>query len=312
MPQVNLITEISPEKLQSWIEEDINFLLIDTLAPEYHERVHIPQAQNCCVFQVTFPNRIEEITTDKHTPMVLYGANAGTMDAQSAAEKLHRSGYENIYILAGGIEGWRDAGLPLQGDAAALDEETQHLQPLQEGRYLVDPTKSSVVWAGRNPASRHYGNIVISAGELRVKKNEVSGDLHIDMNSITNINLEGDELQPVLVSHLKSDDFFDTDLYPSAQFEISGSTPLEENYRTSPNFGIQGRLNLKGKWADLIFPATINRLDDGSLTLEAHFDIDRTRWGVIYGSTRFFKHLGMHLVFDHLSIELRLVAEKNN
>ena len=42
-------------------------------------------------------------------------------------------------------------------------------------------------------------------------------------------------------------------------------------------------------------------------TAEAHFDIDRTRWKVIYGSSRFFKHLGMHLVFDLISIQCRIV-----
>jgi len=38
------------------------------------------------------------------------------------------------------------------------------------------------------------------------------------------------------------------------------------------------------------------------------FDIDRTRWNVIYGSSRFFEHLGMHLMFDPISIQIRIVA----
>jgi len=41
-----------------------------------------------------------------------------------------------------------------------------------------------------------------------------------------------------------------------------------------------------------------------------HFDMDRTRWGVIYGSSRFFEHLGMHLVFDLISFQIRLVFEE--
>lgn len=40
-----------------------------------------------------------------------------------------------------------------------------------------------------------------------------------------------------------------------------------------------------------------------------HFDIDRTRWGVICGSSRFFKHLGMHLVYDPISIQVRIFAD---
>jgi hypothetical protein len=43
------------------------------------------------------------------------------------------------------------------------------------------------------------------------------------------------------------------------------------------------------------------------MTIEAHFDIDRTRWKVIYGSARFFEHLGMHLVFDPISIQIYLM-----
>jgi hypothetical protein len=39
----------------------------------------------------------------------------------------------------------------------------------------------------------------------------------------------------------------------------------------------------------------------------ANFDLDRTRWGVIYGSARFFKHLSYHIVYDLISIDLRVV-----
>ena len=54
--------------------------------------------------------------------------------------------------------------------------------------------------------------------------------------------------------------------------------------------------------------ATITRTPENGLAAEAHFDIDRPRWNIIYGSTRFFEHLGMHLVFDLISIQLRILA----
>jgi hypothetical protein len=41
---------------------------------------------------------------------------------------------------------------------------------------------------------------------------------------------------------------------------------------------------------------------------EAHFDINRTKWNIIFGLTRFFEHLGMHLVFDLISIQVRIVV----
>ncbi|MBI9090793.1 MAG: hypothetical protein JEZ12_16370 [Desulfobacterium sp.] len=50
------------------------------------------------------------------------------------------------------------------------------------------------------------------------------------MESITNINLEGDELQPVLIAHLKSDDFFLTRLFPKAKFKITNPIPVKEPF----------------------------------------------------------------------------------
>jgi hypothetical protein len=84
--------------------------------------------------------------------------------------------------------------------------------------------------------------------------------------------------------------------------------PLESPALSSPNFEVEGTLELRGVKADILFPATVNRRDDGSVCIEAHFDLDRTRWNVLYGSSRFFEHLGMHLVYDLITIELRVFA----
>jgi hypothetical protein len=54
--------------------------------------------------------------------------------------------------------------------------------------------------------------------------------------------------------------------------------------------------------------ATVGKTAEGGLAIEAHFDMDRTRWGIIYGSARFFEYLGMHLVFDLISFQVRIIA----
>ena len=103
------------------------------------------------------------------------------------------------------------------------------------------------------------------------------------MNAIENMSLEGDELQPVLVSHLKSEDFFLVKLFPTATFIINGGKLDDEPYLSSPNYEVDGTLDLRDLKADLSFPSTITNTDDNGLVAEAHFDIDRTRWNVIYG-----------------------------
>jgi polyisoprenoid-binding protein YceI len=173
----------------------------------------------------------------------------------------------------------------------------------------VDPEKSVIEWAGRNPNTRHHGSVRISNGEIRVKDGAVTGDFTVDMESIENFSLQGDELQPVLIAHLRSDDFFFTELFPTATYTIESAAPIEDAGIGLPNYEVKGELSLRGAKAGLDFTATANRIEDGGISAEAHFDIDRTRWGVIYGSSRFFKHLGMHLVYDPISIQVRVFAD---
>jgi hypothetical protein len=48
----------------------------------------------------------------------------------------------------------------------------------------------------------------LSGGEMTVKDASIKGSFEIDMTSIKNIDLDGDDSQPILISHLESDDFF--------------------------------------------------------------------------------------------------------
>jgi polyisoprenoid-binding protein YceI len=232
------------------------------------------------------------------------------MDAVTAAEKLERLGYSNVSILSGGLTGWKEAGYPLEGTAPEVLDQPEEGGLPDNGTYRVDPEKSVIEWTGRNPNTKHYGTLRVSKGEITVGDGNVEGTLEIDMNAIKNINLEGDDMQPVLVSHLKSDDFFFVKMFPKARFEIQGVTAVKEPLASAPNVHVRGVFELRGIRREITFPATVNPLPEGGVTVEAHFDVDRTQWDVIYGSSRFFKHLGMHLVFDLISIELRVVAAK--
>ncbi len=150
----------------------------------------------------------------------------------------------------------------------------------------------------------------IASGVIDIKDRTVTGTVDIDMNTIRNINLEGDELQPVLEAHLRSDDFFFTKMFPKAVLRVKDAKRIEPGWSSAPNYHVSGEFKLRGVSAELDFDATVARIDDGTLVMEAHFDIDRTRWKVIYGSTRFFEHLGMHMVFDLISFQIRMVAAR--
>jgi polyisoprenoid-binding protein YceI len=302
--------ELASNELAHWIEEEKYFYLIDTLVNDHFRRIHLPDAINACVFEVTFIEQVKAVTEDKDAEIVLYGSSSRSMDAITAAGKLTHEGYRNVYVLKGGVEAWRAAGLSVEGEAIDEQDDPQTLLKLkQEDRvYKVDTAQSIIQWTGRNPNSSHFGTVRITNGELAAKDGNITGTFNIDMNSITNINLEGSDLQPVLTDHLKSDDFFLTTIFPTARFEIISAKPVKEPFLSAPNVEINGTLGLRGIKTPVNFMATVTKAPENGVIAEAHFDIDRTRWGIIYGSTRFFEHLGMHLVFDLISIQVKICA----
>ena len=299
---------IDVDDLKAFLSQKPETVLIDLLSPEHYGRRHIPGAQNACIFQVSFLDDIGVVAPDKKAPIAVYGASNRSRDASMALDKLDRAGYENVSFLKGGIEAWYDAGFDLEGEAPDQLEDPQTIVTLPDGQYTIDAEASQVEWAGRNPNTRHIGTVDIAEGAIDIQGSAITGSIEINMNTIHNINLEGDELQPVLETHLKSDDFFFTKMFPKAVFTLKGAKRIEPGWVTAPNYRVEGELNLRGVSAHLEFDATVVLIEDGSLAMEAHFDIDRTRWNVIYGSTRFFEHLGMHKVFDLLSFQIHLVA----
>ena len=299
---------VSPAALSQQLKEGHDLALIHTLPQAHYESVHLPGAQHACVYEVTFPDQVKDVAPDKARPVVLYGFSGASRDAATAAEKLDRLGYEKIAVLEGGLTAWAGAGFPLEGS-----DPRSGLQPVPpvsfpDGRYGVDAENSEIRWVGRNPTTTHHGTLKLAGGWIAVADGQWSGSFEIDMQSIRNINLEGDPLQAVLVAHLLSDDFFFVERFPKAVFTLESAAPMAEGALTTPNLEIRGTLLLRGIKKEIRFPATLSRPADGGLIAEAHFDIDRTRWGVIYGSSRFFQHLGMHLVFELISIQLRIVA----
>jgi polyisoprenoid-binding protein YceI/rhodanese-related sulfurtransferase len=299
---------LQPLELRAWMQGGRPFILIDVLPKEIYQKRRLPGAWNACVYEVTFPDQVADITRDKSKEIVLYGSSAESRDAGEAAEKLLRLGYEKVHVLGGGVDGWLRAGQSLEGENVVPPERLGKAVNLADHVYAVNTDESVIWWTGRNANGKHYGTLRLSKGEIRVSRGAIDGAFEIDMTSIKNKDLEGDPLQPVLISHLTSDDFFFVKLFPKASFILAAAKPVESPTLSSPNFQVEGTLELRGVKADIRFPATVNRREDGSVSIEAHFDIDRTRWNVLYGSSRFFEHLGMHLVYDLITMELRIFA----
>jgi polyisoprenoid-binding protein YceI/rhodanese-related sulfurtransferase len=301
------LPSLTPTELAKRMAEGRPPVIVDLFPGQVFEKRHLPGAKNACVFEVDFPDQIQAVVDDVDAEILVYGQDQFTHDAKAALEKLERMGFENVRSLQGGIAAWILAGHEVRGsDPEGVDELDRWLD-LKDGTWRVDPRDSVVHWIGRSAGIRHWGRAPVSGGEMTVEKGLFSGRFVVDMTRIQNTNLAGDPKQPTLIRHLKSDDFFFVDRFPEAVFDLEGATLYNPPEKTRPNFHVNGRLTLRGIQAPLSFDATANPGTDGGVLVEADLNLDRTDWGVIYGSSRFFQFLTYHLVYDLVGLEVRLV-----
>jgi polyisoprenoid-binding protein YceI len=178
--------------------------------------------------------------------------------------------------------------------------------------YKVDVDRSALGWAGYYvfSFSEHNGTINLSGGEIMVDDHKiVSGYFDIDMKSIKDLDMPADDGAKDLENHLMSDDFFSVNDFPSARFEITGTTKIKDPAPGGPNYDVTGDLTIKGVKNSLTFPALINLNDDG-IEAKAKFKFDRTKWNVRYNSGKFFFDIGDGAISDAIGLEIHLFTLK--
>ena len=304
------------EEVKSFLSDFPNGLLLNVLPPEHHTRMHIPGSRQACVFETAFSEHMEKLAPDPETPIMVYGAGA-SLDAAVATAKLLGLGYRNVRMWPGGLNTSRMAGLPLEGEDPCAPLEKNPAPP--EGEYELQPLEGDIRWTGRNAHSSHYGHLFLKSGYLRMERGrngpEGEGEIIADMGSIADEDLAGSPWQRVLLAHLASEDFFHSALYPEARLRISRLYPLPDTLRREssgvPDHLIRGEAVIRGRSERVDIPAILRRDGDG-LVLTLRADLDRTRWGVLYGSSKFFRCLGMHRVDDIISLEARLAFRRVN
>lgn len=180
--------------------------------------------------------------------------------------------------------------------------------------YKVNTKTSKIFWSGSKPAGIHAGTLSLSDGTVVVaNENIVGGNFTIDMNSINVTDLEGDE-KLYLEGHLKGsddknrDDFFNVAKYPTAKFEISKVTKLEND--SISNHIVYGNLTLKDSTKLISFKAKVSMSEKGLNVKSPPFTINRTDFGIKYGSKNFFENLGDRFIDDNISLRLEVQATK--
>jgi len=163
---------------------------------------------------------------------------------------------------------------------------------IEDGKKTINVEKSIVTWKGYKVTGSHKGQINIKEGSLLFNDGKLSGgQFTMDMSSIQNTDMEG-EYKAKLEGHLKSDDFFGVSNYPTASLVF---TKVESTGKNS--YRVMADLTIKDKTNQVTFEMSIY-----GNKATANLKIDRTLFGVRYGSASFFDDLQDKAIYDEFDL----------
>ena len=129
---------------------------------------------------------------------------------------------------------------------------------------ILNRKTSSLEWKGGLKVinNNHSGNLKLKSGNIYLNEgNKISGNIVINMMSITNIDLP-DSKKEYLIGHLRSQDFFHVERFPKASFKIDSSKILEKQSDGKYNMEISGDLTIKSITKPIVLTALIDLQSD--------------------------------------------------
>ena len=162
----------------------------------------------------------------------------------------------------------------------------------------VDAAKSSINWVGKKVTGSHEGTIGLKSGTLIFKKDKLAGGTFmVDMTSLIVTDLKTGKGKENLEGHLKADDFFGTEKFPTAMLVFKKIAP-----KTAGIYTVTGDLTIKG----ITKPITFDLATDAA-TATTTLKVDRTKYDIKYNSGNFFQNLGDKVISDEFELKVALL-----
>lgn len=172
--------------------------------------------------------------------------------------------------------------------------------------FNVASAQSAIHWTGKKVTGAHNGTISIKAGTLVLNNGELKeGNFVIDTTSIKILDITDPATNAQFAGHLFSADFFASDKFPEATFNITRIDPNKEG-----KVLITGDLTIKGITHPVSFTATVD-VNGNALTAAGKIRVDRTLYDMKFRSGNFFTNLGDTLIYNEFELDVQLTALAN-
>ena len=164
--------------------------------------------------------------------------------------------------------------------------------PVDGKKKEVNTSSSTLTWKGYKVTGSHTGTIGIQSRHIEFDGEKlIGGEFVINMSSLVSTDLSGGG-KAKLEGHLKSDDFFGVEKFPTAKLVF---TKVQADGKNA--YEVTGDLTIKGITKSVTFEVAVF----GSKAT-ADLTIDRSKFDVRYGSGSFFDNLGDKTIYDDFKI----------
>ncbi len=211
--------------------------------------------------------------------------------------------------------GGNDANAPTNPDSDVQSAQTELSSDIEDGNYVIQAEESSVRWTARKSLVNGYedtGTIPVASSSINVQDGEIAtATVEFDMTGIavqqtSNTSAGVDQL----TEHLQSQDFFAVEEHPTSTLTVLSTEPIAST-TAETDHTVTANLTLKGQTNEVTFPAEIGT-QENTLIVRGNMTIDRTRWGIRYGSDSFFDNLGDNVIADTVDIAVNLQAPQRS
>lgn len=186
---------------------------------------------------------------------------------------------------------------------------------MANGTYTANTDSSTIEWEAGKPAIAgyvHHGTFSLKSGSISLSDNELSGTFVIDVESLKVTSLGGGKAgqESALEGHLKNEGFFDTARYPTAEFTITDVSPKVKPGPEQSEYNAKGQLTIKGQTHEIEFPMRVTVNNENVVKVLASLDINRTLWGVSFGSSSVVENITDQVIGDTVAIDLAVELKK--
>lgn len=174
---------------------------------------------------------------------------------------------------------------------------------METTNFNIVSANSKIDWTGRKVTGAHNGTIGIEKGHFILDDGKISkGNIVINTASIKILDVTDPATNAQFAGHLASDDFFATEKFPFANFDIISSKEQSAN-----TYFLEGNLTIKGITQLVGFEARVEN-NKNNITLTGKLVIDRTKYDIKFRSGNFFVDLGDTLIYNDFDLDFTITA----